>query len=132
MQLTDHIVPGDALNHQIQIFPTGDIGAGGAHHRYVIYGFNTTANEAREREDLPSEKLVLLFQNGPIGEVGRNGISAEALAAIQIHRLIGFQNGPFGCHDNGIALFHFRQALKSLQDRTRERITRGVEGTHQK
>jgi hypothetical protein len=72
------------------------------------------------------------FQNGPIQEAGANGITQEALLAVVIDRLRGFQSGPYACRENAIALTHCEDALMWLQKRTRDRMARGVEGTNQK
>lgn len=74
--------------------------------------------------------LGLTFQHGPIKEVGTNGITQEVLLAILIDRLEGFQSGPYACPENAAALLHLMQARDSLHDRTKARVARGVEGTH--
>lgn len=66
----------------------------------------------------------------PIKEAGVNGLTHEALLAIVIDRLRSFQAGPFASTMNEQALRHIEQGLDHLQQRTRERIKRGVEGTH--
>lgn len=71
------------------------------------------------------------FQNGPLSEIpneGPNGVSTEALLAVAIDRLQGFQSSKFSCRENAIALTHLETALLWLQARTRTRIERGVEG----
>ena len=118
-QLTDHIVEGDAANHQLMVDAVDEPGAGGACHRYAIR--------------TPSSGWMIDFQNGPIKENGVNGVTNEALLAILIDRLRGFQGQfrptQFACRENAIALTHCEDALSWLQKRTRERIKRGVEGT---
>src|SRR5439155_14188853 len=104
-------------------------GAGGANHRYEITGFDAASNGSHQVPEGQTKK-VILFQNGPIKEVGVNGLTQEALLAITIDRLRSFQNGPFNCRENAIALTHCETALMWLQRRTIERIKRGVEGTH--
>lgn len=134
-QLTDHIVPGDSANHQLQIDVTDQPGAGGANHRYEITGFDTESNVSRLNAEGYSTRYtreIILFQNGPIKEVGVNGVTQEALLAIVIDRLRSFQAGPYSCEANAFALTHCEAALDNLQARTRARIARGVEGTHQK
>jgi hypothetical protein len=74
---------------------------------------------------------ALSFQNGPIGEVGINGLTLEVLYAIQIDRLEGFQSSKWACEQNAIALEHTRAALAALESRTKARTERGVEGTHE-
>lgn len=69
------------------------------------------------------------FQNGPIKEQGVNGLSQEALIAVLIDRLEGFQSGQFKCHDNELALDHLQYARLMLHKRTMDRVARDVEGT---
>jgi hypothetical protein len=68
------------------------------------------------------------FQKGALKDVGFNGISDEALIAIVIDRLRGFQSGPFSCRENALALTKMEEALHWLNARTRDRMERGVEG----
>ena len=74
--------------------------------------------------------VYIYFQNGPIPEVGVNGVTHEAMLAIIADRLRGFQSGPFYCKANDRALTHIEEAMHWLQQRTIERMRRGVEGTH--
>lgn len=74
---------------------------------------------------------VIRFQNGPIKEVGVNGLTNEALLAVVIDRLRGAQSGPYSCRENALALTNIEQGLLWLIQRTRARVARGVEGTHQ-
>lgn len=120
--LTDHIVAGDSANHQLKIEVLDGPGPGGASHVYKI-GHDPAGAAARSLLDL-------WFQNGPIKEVGVNGVTQEALLAIVIDRLRSFQEGQYRCRENAIALTHFEEGLMWLQRRTQERIKRGVEGTH--
>lgn len=81
----------------------------------------------------PAGKLTrLFFQNGPVLEGGRgiNGVTNEALLAVVIDRLRGFQAGPYACHENAMAMQKIRDALGILHARTRRRVHAGVEGTH--
>jgi hypothetical protein len=126
--ITDHIVPGQATDLQLKV---GDaVGPGNANHRYDITGFNTSTNPS-EYDGSMQLMLSLIFQNGTIPEKGHNGITLEVMYAAVAHRLEGFQSGPFATADNEEALYHTRKALEALQRRTRSRIARQVEGTHQ-
>lgn len=127
--LTDHIVSGDQAV-QLKIEVTDEPGAGGANHKYQISGMNFQSNPGFGTGAFHVKEL--LFQNGPIKEAGVNGITQEALLAVVIDRLRSFQDGPFSCRENAIALTHCEEALMWLQRRTVERIKRGVEGTNQK
>jgi len=80
--------------------------------------------------DDTGEIVELPFQHGPIAEVGVNGVTNEALLAILIDRMEGFQTSPFACLENGEALIALQDALAWLERRTKAREARGVEGTH--
>ncbi len=132
-KLTDHIVEGDSVNHQLRITVLDEPGAGNACHAYEIKGADYSGNASNPNDFFSSkDDEIILFQNGPIKEVGVNGVTHEALLAILIDRMRGFQAGQYACRDNAVALTHLEEALMWLQRRTRERIKRGVEGTHSK
>lgn len=116
-ELTSHKVNG--LNDAITIRVLDEPGVGNACHRYEI--------EVVGNVDADCD---VQFQKGAIGEVGINGISNEALLVIVEDRLKGFQSGPFNCRENAIALTKIQEAMHWLHHRTRERLARGVEGTH--
>lgn len=118
-ELSKHIVSGDSVNHQLKIEVLDEPGSGGANHKYDI------VKGARHF-------VSVNFQDGPIAEAGVNGVTHEALLAILIDRMEGFQKGPYASPNNANALGHLDMALEALQRRTLERIARGVEGTHQK
>jgi hypothetical protein len=86
-------------------------GSGGACHDYLI----TTP---------PPNGVAtsIKFQNGPIAEVGVNGLTHEALIAILIDRMEGFQAGPYANSYNSAALSALHAAAISLHERTRERM----------
>ena len=90
---------------------------------------NTDPGDSTGHSD---QKLRILFQNGPILEVGVNGISGEALLAIVIDRLRSFQAGQYACRENALALTKLEESLMWLNKRTADRKGRGVEGKHVK
>jgi hypothetical protein len=119
--LTGHIV--NFVTEPLTITVLDAPGADGASHEYQV-SYNTP--------DHGNVSCFIVFQNGPIQNVGVNGITNEALLAILIDRLRGFQSGAFSCRENAVALTAIEDALLWLQKRTRDRIARGVEGTDQK
>jgi len=127
--LTDHKV--NPANDTLTIAVTDEPGAGGANHRYVISGFDAPKNPSAFAP-VDSGIVSVLFQNGPIAEVGVNGVTQEALLAIVADRLRSFQAGAYANEYNATALAHVEAAQASLLARTRERMGRGVEGTHAK
>lgn len=126
-ELHDHKV--NPANDTLTIAVVDEPGSGGANHAYLISGFNAGTNPS-ENVEMPLTRLGVVFQNGPINEVGVNGVTHEALLAIVADRLRSFQKGPFSCKANACALTHIEEAMHWLQQRTIDRMRRGVEGTH--
>lgn len=123
-KLTDHMQ--NVANDQIAIEVMDEPGYGGANHKYLV-------KWGRNRDITIVQSMgcsVLKFQNGPITEVAVNGITHEALLAVLIDRLRGFQSGEYSCRENAIALTKMEEALMWLHKRTQGREDRGVEGTH--
>lgn len=60
---------------------------------------------------------VIRFQKGSTSQHGANGVTHEALLAILIDRLRGFQRGPSACPENAAALSKFEEALIWLRAR---------------
>lgn len=119
LEIKTHHVTG--VPEYVRIFPDGDKGQGGAHTKYLI-----SLGVPGGRES--GSQTALRFQNGSAQEVGPNGVTNEAVLAVVIDRLKGFQQGELSCRENAIALTHLETALLWLQQRTRDRIERGVEG----
>lgn len=67
------------------------------------------------------------FQNGPIKEVGVNGLTNEALLEMVLHRL-RILNTNFPCRENSLAITNIEQGLMWLEQRTKDRVKRNVEG----
>lgn len=126
-ELTDHKV--NPTNDVLTVAAIDEPGSGGAHHAYLISGFDNTKNPS-DPDDQDPDTTLILFQNGPINEVGVNGVTHEALLAIVADRLRAFQAGPFATRYNALALTHIEEAQNWLNRRTLERMRRGVEGTH--
>jgi hypothetical protein len=116
--------------HEHQVNPANDTlivrvldepGHGGACHKYAV-----------EHNPNSGDGFIynIGFQDGPINVVGVNGLTHEVLLAIVADRLRSFQAGPFACKANACALSHIEAAQHWLQQRTIERMRRGVEGTH--
>lgn len=108
-------------NDKVKVAAIDASGSGGANHLYEI----TVPNGERGN-------AIIAFQDGPINEVGVNGLTNESLIAIVIDRLQGFQKGQFANRENALALTKLEEAMHWLHQRTRERMARGVEGTHAK
>lgn len=70
------------------------------------------------------------FQEGPIQEAGVNGVMNEDLLVMILTRLQGFQNSPYSCKENAMAITKIEEALLWLRKRTMGREQKGIEGTH--
>ena len=128
-ELNDHKVK--PANDTLAVAVLDEPGSGGACHLYEISGFETGTNPSLPSDGVqPKSRTTILFQNGPINEVGVNGLTHEALLAILCDRMRGFQAGPYHSADNAEALACMEQAQTALQRRTKARMARGVEGTH--
>ena len=127
--LTGHQV--NPANDVLKIAVTDERGHGGANHAYVVGPVEWTRNPSLPAL-LQDNETAIVFQNGPINEFGVNGLTHEVLLAILIDRLQGFQAGQYASNDNQVALEALCVAQLALQRRTRERMARGVEGTHAK
>ena len=82
--------------------------------------------------------IDIRWQDGPLGrgeaQLEPNGAFVEGVIEAALLRLRFYQTaseGRFACRQNALAITKLEEALFWLDDRTRERETRQVEGTHQ-
>jgi hypothetical protein len=113
------------VNDQLMVTAEDQPGPGGANHVYRV-AFPFPSDQGTPR----ISPVDIFFQYGPINEAGVNGLTQEVLLAIVADRLRSFQKGPFSCKANACALTHIEEAMHWLQQRTLERMRRGVEGTN--
>ena len=78
--------------------------------------------------------MNITWQNGPLGTgLSRkppNGAFVETVIKAAAQRLEFYQGSKFNCTENDIALQCLNAALDTLNNRTKSREDRGVEGTH--
>lgn len=127
----------------LTVTSVGEENLAGARNRYEITGFQPLQNPLADPKRLASlamlrdgaeagnpemklelarvmgqqEPLVILFQHGNPGTEGVNGITMEALLAVVIDRLEGFQAGPYACEENRQAMNKIQRGLTLLQRR---------------
>jgi len=98
-----------------------------AHHKYVI-----EVVDPQLCSPAPAPKVVercaLNFQNGGLREVGPNGITDQALIAVVLDRLRGFNDGPYRCRENSMMITKLEEALMWFEKRGNDRSRRNVEG----
>lgn len=81
--------------------------------------------------------FTISWQNGPLTVDGErkdpNGGFVETLLEAVYGRIVFYEaaaDGRFACDTNKEAMHHILSALDALDRRTKDRETRGVEGTH--
>lgn len=78
--------------------------------------------------------FAIAWQNGPLGRgearLAPNGAFVETVIAAVRDRIQFYQDSRFACDANAQAIDHLNSALAILDQRTRDREGRGVEGTH--
>lgn len=98
---------------------------GNASHLYCI---QRQRRSAGAKPNDMANACVISFQRGPLGENVPNGISNESLIAIVIDRLECFNDGPFRCRENSLAITALEEALHWMHHRTMKRQSLGLEG----
>ncbi len=82
--------------------------------------------------------LDIRWQKGPLGEEGidrlePNGAFVETVIAAALQRIEWYQmvcDGRFACDENHFVIGWLKDSLRKLDERTKSRQARGVEGTH--
>ena len=80
--------------------------------------------------------LEITWQDGPLGgenQEAPNGAFVETVISAALQRIEFYQaasGGKFSCAENDLAIQHLGMALDALNNRTKEREARQVEGTH--
>ena len=78
--------------------------------------------------------FAISWQHGPLGRgtdrKEPNGAFVETIIAAAKHRLEYYQKSKFACKANERAIEWLNCALEILNDRTKDREKRNVEGTH--
>lgn len=73
------------------------------------------------------EEFAIKFQDGPL-EDGRNGLTVEE-ALMQCIQRLSLLNSKVPCPENCYSMMSIQRAITELEERTRDREKRGVEGT---
>jgi len=91
-------------------------------HKYVAANFENAEN---------GQTIQFIEKVSPDGgstlETVNDGTTNEELLAVLIDRL-NFLNNKFPCRENALAITNIQQGLFWLNERTRGRVARGVEG----
>lgn len=74
------------------------------------------------------EEYAIKFQDGLLKD-GRNGLTVEEAIA-EVAKQISLYNSKVPCRENVQAMLALHNALYFLEERTKDREKRGVEGTY--
>jgi hypothetical protein len=114
---------GSALNEALTLLACDDVNDGGAPCEYLV-------RYARPNIYVPASRILynhgLRFHTGDPAQ-GVTGLSNEALLAMVLDRLRGFQTGPYPCPENTHAVQCVEQALRWLRLRSEHRRAREEE-----
>lgn len=76
--------------------------------------------------------VAITWQSGPVNaDKPRNGAFVEEVIEIARARLEHYQRSPFECDENARAIGALKRALNYLQRRTKRRVEKGIEGSHE-
>lgn len=96
-------------------------------HRYELDNFDPQPGEG--------PKTLLVFYRMALDGTKTNGVTNEEVIKVLIHRLKflndEWMGGKFNCLENAHAIYYLENALIQLEERTKNRIARGVEATHE-
>ena len=98
---------------------------------YHIYHLSPSDDPDEVVDNYSEGCQTLKFQNGPIKEVGVNGVTEASLLKVLIDRFEYFQtmkNGEFGTKENECVLDNLYCCLCKINQRSLDRSKRGVEG----
>ena len=89
-------------------------------HKYELENFIDKESKGQE---------IQFIYKSATDESFIDGTSNEEVIAVLIDRL-EYLNNKFPCAENKLAITHLRWALTQLEERTKNRVSRGVEGKH--
>lgn len=81
------------------------------------------------RADGPDQEVTFYKMIGPATEQYEHGTTLEEMLRVSIERLKDL-NERYSCRENALAITKMQEALMWLNERTKDRVARGVEGKH--
>jgi hypothetical protein len=93
-------------------------------HKYELASFEGGPAQALQF----IEKIPFAVEDPTLKTVN-DGTTNEEVLAVLIDRL-QYLNGKFPCRENAIVITKLEESLMWLNKRTRDRMARGVEGSH--
>lgn len=97
---------------------------------------NLDANNRPAGGTVEGTGLLIEWQNGPLGapdsptRLEPNGAFVETVIDAARQRIAHYQSTQFACVENHFALAKLEEALWWLDQRTKKRTAKNIEGTH--
>ena len=97
-------------------------------NEYALLSFKRDYSSPEDKEGTQMFQKIIFYKLNEDGSY-ENGTTLEELLRVAIERLTDL-NSRFACCENSLAITKTQEALFWLNERTRERKKRGVEGKH--
>ena len=99
-------------------------------NKYALLQVKRDYSSSEDKDGTQKFQQITFYKMNEDGS-SENGTTLEELLRVGIERLTDL-NSKFACRENSIAITKMQEALLWLNERTRERKERGVEGKHEK
>ena len=96
-------------------------------NEYALLNFKRTYSSKDDIEGTQMFQKIVFYKMNKDGS-SENGTTLEELLRVGIERLVDL-NDRFSCEENKIAITKMKEALDCLNERTKDRKEREVEGT---
>jgi|TARA_R100001530_G_scaffold135127_1_gene111568 hypothetical protein len=100
-------------------------------NEYALLQFKKDYSNVDDKEGTQKFQTVVFYEMYNDKDGYANGTTIEEMLRVSIERLEDL-NGRFSCRENSIAITKMQEALLWLNERTRDREARDVEGKHLK
>ena len=99
-------------------------------NEYALLNFKRDYSSPEDKERTQKFQPVVFYKLNDDGSY-ENGTTLEEMLRVCLERLT-YLNSCFSCEDNNVAIEAIKIAQTRLNDRTKDRVARGVEGKHLK
>lgn len=97
-------------------------------NKYALLQFKRDYSNPKDKEGTQMFQKITFYKLNEDGSY-ENGTTLEELLRVGIKRLTDL-NDKFGCRENSLAITKMQEASMWLNERTKDREKRGVEGKH--
>ncbi len=97
--------------------------------KHLEEAYNEMSKDTFKHIDLDENEVTFFIQDGPIKEVGENGLQAVDMLEFVQH-LFSSLNKAYPCRENALTITKIEEAIHWQTARTTDREKRNVEGTN--